>query len=70
MREYYTIPEVAKIYKMKASTIRQWIRGGLLNAVKAGKQYRIRQCDMDEFDKFMSTKYGKDDFNDNLQTNT
>ena len=68
MREYYTIPEVAKIYKMKSSTIRQWIKGGLLNAVKAGKQYRIRQCDMDEFDAFMSTKNRGDD--DKLQANS
>lgn len=47
--EYYTIEEVAKMLKIVYLTVYRWIRAGRLNAVKAGKQYRIKMSDLNKF---------------------
>lgn len=47
--KYYTIQEVADMLKVAYLTIYRWIKGNKLNAVKAGKQYRIKKSDLDKF---------------------
>ena len=49
--EYYSIDEVAKLLKVAYLTVYRWIRSGKLKAVKAGKQYRIEQRDLNKFIK-------------------
>lgn len=51
--QYYTIEEVAKMLKVAYLTVYRWIRAGKMKAVKAGKQYRITQS---ELDKFLNSK--------------
>ena len=47
--QYYTIEEVAEMLKVAYLTVYRWIQAGKLNAVKAGKQYRIKKDDLDSF---------------------
>lgn len=46
---FYTIEEVAKMLKVAYLTVYRWIQAGRLVALKAGKQYRIRKEDLDNF---------------------
>ena len=47
--EYYTIEEVAKMLKVAYLTVYRWVRAKRLVALKAGKQYRIKKEDLDNF---------------------
>ncbi len=47
--KYYTAQEVALKLKVVYMTVYRWIRSGKLKAYKAGKQYRIKQADLDSF---------------------
>ena len=47
--EYYSIEETAKMLKVAYLTVYRWVRARKLNALKAGKQYRIRKEDLDRF---------------------
>ena len=47
--QYYSIEEVAEMLKVVYMTVYRWIQGGKLEAVKAGKQYRIKQSQLDKF---------------------
>ncbi|OGH18343.1 MAG: hypothetical protein A3F31_00520 [Candidatus Levybacteria bacterium RIFCSPHIGHO2_12_FULL_38_12] len=47
--QYYSIEEVAKMLKVAYLTVYRWIRSGKLTAYKAGKQYRIKKEDLDNF---------------------
>lgn len=47
--QYYTIKEVATTLKVVYLTVYRWIQSGKLIAFKAGKQYRIREKDVDKF---------------------
>jgi len=47
--QFYSIEEVAKMYKVAYLTVYRWIRAGRLTAIKAGKQYRISQIDLKKF---------------------
>lgn len=49
--QYYTIEQVAKMLKVAYLTVYRWIQNGKLIAYKAGKQYRIKKEDLDEFMK-------------------
>ena len=49
MDTYYSIKEVAEILKVTYLTVYRWIHAGKLNALKAGKQYRIKKSDLDKF---------------------
>lgn len=51
--QYYTIEEVAEMLKVAYLTVYRWIQAGKLNAVKAGKQYRISK---EEVNKFITRK--------------
>lgn len=51
--KFYTIEQVAEMLQVVYLTVYRWIQDGKLKAVKASKQYRIRQSDLD---KFLETK--------------
>lgn len=46
---YYTIEEVSVMLKVAYLTVYRWIKAGKLEAVKAGKQYRIEKKELDKF---------------------
>ena len=47
--QYYTIEEVAEMLRVAYLTVYRWVRAEKLEAVKAGKQYRIKKSDLDKF---------------------
>ena len=47
--KYYSIEEVAQMLKVAYLTVYRWIQAGKLEAVKANKQYRIKQSQLDKF---------------------
>ncbi|MFW5719800.1 MAG: helix-turn-helix domain-containing protein [Candidatus Dojkabacteria bacterium] len=47
--QYYTIKEVAETLKVAYLTVYRWVKDGKLKSVKAGKQYRIKQSQLDNF---------------------
>jgi len=47
--QYYTIEEVAKMLKVAYLTVYRWIQDNKLPSLKAGKQYRIKKDDLDNF---------------------
>ncbi len=49
--QYYSIEEIAKMLKVTYLTVYRWIQSGKLKSHKAGKQYRIKQSDLDYFIK-------------------
>ena len=50
--QYYTIEEIAKILKVAYLTVYRWIQDDKLKAIKAGKQYRIKQYDLNNFTSY------------------
>lgn len=49
--KYYTIEEVAEMLRVAYMTVYRWIKAGKLEAVKAGKQFRISEkCLQDYLD--------------------
>ena len=48
---YYTCQEVADRYRVKVTTVWGWINDKKLHALKLGREYRISQKDLDEFEK-------------------
>jgi len=51
MEKRYSCVEVAEIYGVKIITVQDWIRKKKLPAVRIGKQYVIRQEDLDSFEQ-------------------
>jgi excisionase family DNA binding protein len=49
--DYFSIEEVAKTLKVSYITVYRWIRAKKLPSVKAGKQYRVKKSDLDNFIK-------------------
>lgn len=47
--EYYSIEEVAKTLKVAYLTVYRWIQSQKLDALKAGKQYRISKSSLEMF---------------------
>ncbi|MBD3329355.1 helix-turn-helix domain-containing protein [Candidatus Dojkabacteria bacterium] len=47
--QYYTLEEVAEMLKVTYMTVYRWIKSGQLEAVKAGKQYRVSKKCLNEF---------------------
>lgn len=41
--KYYTIEEVAEMLRVAYMAVYRWIKAGKLEAIKAGKQYRISE---------------------------
>jgi excisionase family DNA binding protein len=44
-----TVGEVAKELRVDDRTVRNWIRAGLLVAVRVGRQYRVERAAFDAF---------------------
>lgn len=51
MDKFNTCEEVAKLYKVKVSTVWEWIRAGKLDAIRIGKQYRISKDSLEKFER-------------------
>ncbi|NMA74093.1 MAG: helix-turn-helix domain-containing protein [Bacteroidales bacterium] len=49
MEPIYTVEEIAKHLNLTTRTIYTYIRSGKLKALKVGREYRIRQRDLEEF---------------------
>jgi len=50
-QEYYSIEEVSIMLKVAYLTVYRWVQSKKLVAYKAGKQYRIKKLDLDQFIK-------------------
>jgi excisionase family DNA binding protein len=46
-QQLLTVEQVAAEFQLTSQTIRNWIRGGALAAVKIGHVYRVRREDVD-----------------------
>ncbi|TMK98494.1 MAG: helix-turn-helix domain-containing protein [Actinobacteria bacterium] len=46
-RQLLTVPQVAEQFQVTAQTIRNWIDGGALPAVRVGCAFRVRSEDLD-----------------------
>ena len=42
-----TIQEVAEVLKIAQSTIRRWLNEGKMKGVKLGRQWRVKQSELD-----------------------
>lgn len=49
MDRLLTPEEVAEILAVSPKSIREWLRQGKLKGVKAGRLWRIRECDLEAF---------------------
>lgn len=47
--KFLTAKEISEKYKVSYITVFRWIKSGKLKAFKVGKQYRIKQVDLDQF---------------------
>ena len=56
MERLYTTEQVAKLLQVSVITIRRYIKSGKLKASKIGKDYRIKESDIDSLLKSTSTK--------------
>lgn len=54
--DYYSIEEVAKMLKVAYLTVYRWIQDDKLKAIKAGKQYRIKQYDLNNFTSYKKSE--------------
>jgi excisionase family DNA binding protein len=52
----YTTGEVAKMLRVHPRTIQEWIRSGMLTAVRYGKLLRIRQADLASFGEVLNQR--------------
>ena len=55
MSELHTCKEVAKRYGVKVITVWDWIRKKKLSAIKLGRDYRISDSDLAEFEAARKT---------------
>lgn len=46
---FYTLEEIAQKLRVSYMTMYRWVKDGKLKAVKAGKQYRVKQSELDKF---------------------
>ena len=65
MSRYFSCKEIADIYGVKIFTVWHWIRNKKLPAIKIGKQYRIREEDLKQFEEDNRTV--KEDVGDAVQ---
>lgn len=49
MELLYTVEEVAEMFKIEIHTVHKLLRSAELGGVRVGRQWRIRQSDIDEF---------------------
>lgn len=55
MTKLYTCKEVAERYGVKIITVWEWIRKKKIVAIKIGKSYRIKEEDIENFEKSKRT---------------
>lgn len=55
MGKLYTCGEIAARYGVKTITVWDWIRRKKLAAIKIGKEYRIDESDLMEFERSRRT---------------
>lgn len=55
-RPFFTTLEIANLLKVKEPTVRAWIHGGELRAVKLGREFRIAVVDLEDFVNERATK--------------
>lgn len=55
MDKLYTCAQVSGRYGVPIETVWLWIRKKKLQAIKIGKEYRIRQGDLQSFEKARET---------------
>lgn len=48
-QELYSVEQVAEMLRLHVRTVRNYVRGGRLKAVRIGKQYRIAREDLEAF---------------------
>jgi excisionase family DNA binding protein len=46
-QQLLTVPQIAEQFQVTAQTIRNWIDGGVLPAVRVGRAFRVRSEDVD-----------------------
>jgi excisionase family DNA binding protein len=51
LSKMYTCEEVAERYSVKVITVWDWIRKKKLNAIKLGREYRVSEDDLLQFEK-------------------
>jgi excisionase family DNA binding protein len=47
--QYQSVQDIAKRLEVADSTVRQWIKSGVLRAIDIGKGWRIADADMERF---------------------
>ncbi len=55
MEKLYTCDEVAEMYKVKRITVWDWIRRKRLQAIKIGRDYRIKEEYIKSFEEQRNT---------------
>jgi len=51
LSKMYTCEEVAERYSVKVITVWDWIRKKKLNAIKLGREYRVSEDDLIQFEE-------------------
>lgn len=46
---FYTLAEIAEMMKLNQQTIRKYVREGKLKAALFGREYRVREDDLNAF---------------------
>ncbi len=49
MKEFYTVDQVAELLQLNPVTIRRYIEGGKIKAIKVGRVWRISEANLQEF---------------------
>ncbi len=55
MSKMYTCADVAERYGVKIITVWDWIRKGKLSAIKIGRDYRVSEEDIKNFEEIHRT---------------
>jgi len=55
LSKMYTCEEVAERYSVKVITVWDWIRKKKLNAIKLGREYRVSEDDLIQFEEERKT---------------
>ena len=56
LKKLLTCQQVAERYGVKIETVWAWIRNNKLPAIQIGKQYRIEEDALEQFEKASGTK--------------
>lgn len=56
-----TPEEVADILVVSPKTVSRWLRQGKLKGIKPGKDWRVRQCDLEAFIESLANPQGEEE---------